>query len=760
MKLFKLSNHRLPCFLLAVLCGVFLNVAYVISSTAQVDIEWVPVNEGLEGDQVELLWQSPAGSYFAGGGRSGLFRSDALGEPWEPTPLIQGFTGRLTADSSGNIIAGTSHGVFISSDDGYSWESTNLDLPVYALAVTPNGNAFAGTPEGVYRRKKNTSFWELVGQWDMGDSCRFSNGPYSPICSMTVSEDSTLYVAVESMLYKTIMGDSWECGLTDSEGSCLSLRDPISGSANPVRSMQAVGNNLILSLNTLCDVVLYNAESGQVSAVNLAGAARGYSISDDSIVATVRGFAGGSCQVTGGLYRSDDEGITWERYAPGIAGVLTSAMAKDESWLCVGSGDGIDCSYDEGTSWWAWDSGLANTEVSSLLFTQSGSLLAGTLIGHYLPESSTTWLPLDIRWADGFSCALSPQTLAQAPTGTMFADNWTHIYKASEESQLWMAVPNERVSSMTRTVKQEKGVTSIATRPACSRIGRDMYKDKGCPYQSAKRNSNYLFIDNRIYRGNGGLSYSEDFFDTAYTLPAPNISPGYLSLAFTGDSTILAENFKLDLEGSQFYRMFPESIVVQDLVALQDSVVLAATNQGIFRSTDNGLSWQEAGPDSGCYNTLIATDSGYVIVDAKYISIDGGRTWNEMNSPPSGHVLSMATDEHEILYVGTFGWGVFRSSLPLKVGLDRTTTPTRSSVSLYPNPTRGELYADLSLEEPHLVTAILYDSLGRKKAFLLSQEFSSGRHQVKLDITGHPPGTYLVEMRTGAKRQYVPVNVF
>ena len=133
--------------------------------------DWVPVNAGLEGGQVDFLWQSPHGTFFAGGGLSGLFRSSGYLEAWEPTTLTEAYVGAMSADSTGRIIAGTDKGVFISSDEGLTWEHTDVTSSIYSLAVLPSGDVFVGSTEGVHRQKRGEHDWSLVGQWNHRTQC-------------------------------------------------------------------------------------------------------------------------------------------------------------------------------------------------------------------------------------------------------------------------------------------------------------------------------------------------------------------------------------------------------------------------------------------------------------------------------------------------------------------------------------------------------------------------------------------------------------
>jgi len=109
---------------------------------------------------------------------------------------------------------------------------------------------------------------------------------------------------------------------------------------------------------------------------------------------------------------------------------------------------------------------------------------------------------------------------------------------------------------------------------------------------------------------------------------------------------------------------------VHDLVRTPDGALLAAAfTTGMFRSTDNGLSWQPSntGLASTYLEDLLVLPNGELLVATtdNYIfrSADDGLTWS-----PSGsgitliHVWGLAQAPGGSIFAGTFGNGIFRST--------------------------------------------------------------------------------------------------
>ncbi len=101
--------------------------------------------------------------------------------------------------------------------------------------------------------------------------------------------------------------------------------------------------------------------------------------------------------------------------------------------------------------------------------------------------------------------------------------------------------------------------------------------------------------------------------------------------------------------------------------------ILAGTNggAGIYISIDNGDTWAPAnnGLTTNSVNAIAINDSGYLFAATDYgmfRSTDRGENWQEINTglpqPYSIMVLTVAVDSSSNIFIGTFGNGVYRST--------------------------------------------------------------------------------------------------
>jgi photosystem II stability/assembly factor-like uncharacterized protein len=126
---------------------------------------WAEVNEGLTSKTIHML--TPVGNNLFAATSNGLFLSKNNGSNW----ALSGLPGIniITVKADNNkIYAGTwGEGVFVSSDDGTSWEKKNNGLTalnVYAIAFDTNHNLYVSAGANVYVSKDGGNNWASISQ--------------------------------------------------------------------------------------------------------------------------------------------------------------------------------------------------------------------------------------------------------------------------------------------------------------------------------------------------------------------------------------------------------------------------------------------------------------------------------------------------------------------------------------------------------------------------------------------------------------------
>ncbi len=198
---------------------------------------------------------------------------------------------------------------------------------------------------------------------------------------------------------------------------------------------------------------------------------------------------------------------------------------------------------------------------------------------------------------------------------------------------------------------------------------------------------------------------------------------------------------------------------IQDLVVTASGILLIATAEGVMRSLDQGSTWEVVLSEDECFKTLQIGPSEAIVVDASHISMDEGATWQSLSEQVSGHVLSSAFDAEGTLYVGTQGWGVYKTAVPLRANVQNHPLSMSFSAELVPNPVSLETTLRINLKEAGEVVIEMFDVLGRKQIEVNRGVFGPGDHDFTLDTKGFFQGRYFVRLRVGDEGIDIPLAI-
>jgi hypothetical protein len=163
-------------------------------------------------------------------------------------------------------------------------------------------------------------------------------------------------------------------------------------------------------------------------------------------------------------------------------------------------------------------------------------------------------------------------------------------------------------------------------------------------------------------------------------------------------------------------RLGLDDLTIHDLLANADGDLFAATDAGVFRSNNSGVSWQNVSAGLG-------------------------------DAP----VLALTLDAEETLFAGTDGDGVYRTN-PAFIITDTEADadlPTLAVLSQnYPNPFNPETTIRYHLAQSGPVRLVVYDVLGREVATLVETIQTAGTHEASLNASGLPSGVYLYRLET------------
>lgn len=158
---------------------------------------WSPL--GLLRDDLQSIHVNERGTLFVGA-YGEVLRMAAGGGDWEEAWLTEGYVSAVASLGSQSVYAATSEGVFVSNDDGRSWNAINstglFHLHALSLAVDQRGMLYAGMYNGgVYGTTRTMTGVGAAGSPPAGFSL-LSNypNPFNAVTTFVYSLDRAAYV--------------------------------------------------------------------------------------------------------------------------------------------------------------------------------------------------------------------------------------------------------------------------------------------------------------------------------------------------------------------------------------------------------------------------------------------------------------------------------------------------------------------------------------------------------------------------------------
>jgi len=527
------------------------------------------------------------------GTNGGVYKTSDSGETWVYKGLrfrdIDSIGARTTC--APRVYAGGWDQLFWSSDGGDTWTvRTNLPDDISSFVITPNCIGYVGTDDGVFVSNGNSGLRGIE------------------ISALAVDSVNHVYAATdESGVYKTTdNGATW---------------NPINNGITylNIRALKIDSNDWLFA-GTIGGGVHFSNNGGASwtpknnGLPNISGLYLVFSLEKDSNGNLYAGVLTNLMPLTGSVYKSTNNGDTWDPTDTAINGFLAESMCVTlNNKLFVGTGHGIFSTDDFGASW----VDMTN-KISAVKFNNSFVMDAN---------------------------------------GTVFiASDGGGIYKSTDKGDTWVETGSGDPSDANDLVIDDHGT---------------MYATAGDVYGVVKS------IDNgdTWTQASSGLPtysfYGLDLYDEGLSLGIDGNGRIYLGLE-NGDV------YKTDDHAEHWSptSSLPFSDDPQEIVALlgtAGSAIYAGTGgDGIFRSTDGGTTWEITNsglpdfPDVIENSLFLDSTTGDIYVGlwngGLYKTSDEGDNWVEVQTPAPGcDVRSVTMDQNGNLYAVVCSGAVYVS---------------------------------------------------------------------------------------------------
>jgi len=188
-----------------------------------------------------------------------------------------------------------------------------------------------------------------------------------------------------------------------------------------------------------------------------------------------------------------------------------------------------------------------------------------------------------------------------------------------------------------------------------------------------------------------------------------------------------------------------------------NEVFLSTLGYGIYKSTDNGISWVNktgAGPD---YSSLIINSDGVMCAGTRgywvYTSTDNGENWQLVKSGMGDDkfVLSLLTNSTGYLFAGMDYYGLYKSVNKVVTDVeDLKELPMDFDLKQnYPNPFNPSTKISWQAQSSGWQTLKVYDVLGNEIANLVEDYRNAGSYEVEFNASNLSSGIYFYTLIAG-----------
>lgn len=694
-----------------------------------------------------------------------LFATVYCNAQWTKTGGPPGMNVNGFYKAGNTLYAGTSRGVFSSADNGVTWQASNSGIEnntVYAL-ISDGTFLYAGTDNGVFRSTNGIS-------WSAANS-----GIENIFVKSFYIANGFLYAgSIGQGLFKTsTRGNSW----SDASGGALN--------SSIIYAITYSAPHLVVVADNL---IFYSDDNGnswfipQNSPFILTGVPS-FLTRGDSIIVTA-GF---------GIYRSFNGGVSWGNLITVNNNISICGIVQANGVAIVGSKTGMYFSRNFGTSWIPVASqGLRQGNWFTNAFYLSGNnfLIAYDEIGvGYSSDRGADWN----YTLSGFTPAATIDDALSA-TGNIVMSG-THgdgIYQSNDGGATWLktgtindldTLSNSNIFSL---LKLSNAILLAGT------CGNGLYRSSnggvtwtrirnGLPQQQSGFlcvNSLARTTSNVLIGTDQGLYYSSDL---GLSWHGTNISgTGFTIMGVAANGAVACAASEGFIGTNKIFRSTDNGVTWN--IAFETSIAEWATmasdgnnhfyagtlNSSNLVSNNNGISWQNMGPgippgDGGF--TISAFNSNVFVgnISGLYYSNNFGASFTQQNTgfdpSPNNSVQGLAVSATHI-YAGLFKNSVWKRPLS-DFGIVSVITARSSEIkaTITPNPLTSISILTYKVESNANVLINMYDQRGMLIKNLVNTTQNVGDYQARITKNNLHEGNYFINIIIGNKHQLIPVAV-
>ena len=194
-------------------------------------------------------------------------------------------------------------------------------------------------------------------------------------------------------------------------------------------------------------------------------------------------------------------------------------------------------------------------------------------------------------------------------------------------------------------------------------------------------------------------------------------------------------------------------LTISSVAALGNHLFAGPNTGGCYASSDSGFSWRaDTGFTQDPIVTLFAKDPALFAASNRsiYFSTDKGISWEDISDGISlGLIFAFAISDSNLVAATGNGIWLYPLSQLTILKSDQSATPAEYILKQnYPNPFNPTTTISYELPVNGFVNLEIYDVLGRRIVALINERQSAGTHSVKFNGADLPSGVYLYRLST------------
>ncbi len=389
-----------------------------------------------------------------------------------------------------------------------------------------------------------------------------------------------------------------------------------------------------------------------------------------------------------GVLVSADNGATWTQKNTGLSYGMIDLMFSNQTGVYAAIDRDLFFTSNGGDSWSEIGAGLGTQPNANInVLRQYGDTLFAGTGGEYGSLYMSTDNGQNFTHVSGFPAQHAVYTLAYEGDN-IYAGTWFGVFKSADRGATWTQSDSGMSGGYTRSMIVAHGKIFASTLEG----GIFVSSDDGATWTEANNgimgwrehdDAPYPFADAMVETDaglvaatNDGIYVSNDA-GSSWSRANDEIKANRMQSIAAQGNYVFGGAGRMYVSGNQgsTWNLSHNGIEGSSIIAItvQGSVVLASTgNQELYRSTDNGATWAEAGAGVMGRVDVLASNEQRIVAIVRHTgsanqqlmqSVDGGLTFTDMPGAVviTGMMRALGLFEDRI-YVGNDKGMVFRSS--------------------------------------------------------------------------------------------------